>query len=80
MPRGPKPLRSKLKADEFYCVSCRKRVHSKNDDICVKVYRNRRTNSSVPALKGQCAKCDTNVTKFISHDKIDSMRDKHGKC
>lgn len=68
-----------LKVNEFYCVSCRKRVTLKDADICVKVYANKKTGAT-PALRGKCSKCDTNVTKFIARDKAESLIKKFGKC
>lgn len=67
-----------LKVNQFYCVSCRKRVTLKDADICVKVYANRKTGAT-PALRGKCP-CGTNVTKFIARDKADSLTKKFGKC
>lgn len=62
MPRGPKPLKTKLKKTEFYCVGCRKRVHG--DDLYVKNVKNYKV-GKVPMLKGTCHKCEGTVNKFI---------------
>lgn len=64
MPRGPKPLKTKLKKNEFYCVKCRSRVKEHEEDICVKKIKNRKI-GSVPALKSYCHKCGTSLTRFI---------------
>lgn len=75
----PAKLRTKLKQEEFYCVSCRKRV--KGDDICIKTFRNKRmVGGSVPTMTGTCKKCETNVYKFIKHSAKDRLTEKYGKC
>lgn len=76
----PRKLTSKLKEDEFYCVSCRGRVKSNGGAICVEIYNNRRTGRSTPALRGQCAKCGTNLTKFIKTSSTSAMLNKYGAC
>ena len=73
MPRGPTPLKSKLKKNEFYCVYCRGRVRASPDDICVKKIRNKKL-GSVPALKSYCHKCDTSLTKFIKQSDVKGKR------
>jgi hypothetical protein len=78
MPRAS-PLKRKLRATEFYCVSCRKAVNCHADDIGVKVYRNPKTGSS-PALRAVCPKCDTNLTKFIPRDSLAKMKAKYGSA
>ena len=80
MPRGPKPLRSPLKPNQFYCVKCRRRVTVEPSTMCVKVYRNRRTNASIPALRAECKHCDTKLTKFIAVAKKDRYVEKYGRC
>ena len=77
MPRGPKPLKSKLKKNEFYCVSCRGRVSVDKDDIRVKMIKNKKV-GSIPALKGQCGKCDTNLTKFIKRSAAAKAKSEYG--
>ncbi len=54
-----KPLKGKLKKDEFYCVACRKRVVG--EDIKKAVARV----THQPMLKGICPKCDNKVVKFV---------------
>lgn len=54
-----KPLKSKLKKNEFYCVSCRNRA--KADDV--KKVKARVTGQ--PMLKGYCVECESKVAKFI---------------
>lgn len=53
------PLKSKLKKNEFYCVSCRGR--SKADGV--KNAKARVTGQ--PMLKGHCVKCENKVAKFV---------------
>ena len=74
----PARLKTGLKQDEFYCVACRGRV--KADDMCVKIFRNKKIEGGAPALVGGCKKCDTNVTKFIKHSSVDKFSEKYGKC
>lgn len=69
-----------MREKQFYCVSCRSIKTVKNDDICVKIYKNKRMiGGKVPTLKAQC-NCGTNMTKFIKHDDTKKMQDKYGKC
>ena len=65
---------------EFYCVACRKKVTIPANDICVKVYKNKRVPGGSPALVGHCNKCSTQVTKFIKKDSKDRMIQKFGLC
>lgn len=71
---------TKLTQNQFYCVSCRKKVSSHPDDMCVEVFKNKRIKGGVPALRSECTKCGTNLTKFIKHDSKASMIKKFGKC
>ncbi len=71
----------KLTERQFYCVSCRKRVTMPADDICVKVFANKRMyDGKAPALRSQCSSCGTNLTKFIPHDSTAKMTTRYGKC
>lgn len=79
MPRGPPPLKKKLRQNQFYCVGCRKRVTVKADDICTKKYRNKKR-GSVSALKGECHTCNAPLTKFIKDSAYQRLTDKYGKC
>jgi hypothetical protein len=76
----PNKLKTQLKENEFYCVKCRKRVKSHEDDICVKIYRNKKIKGGVPVLVSSCNKCDTNLNKFIKHDSKKEMIKYYGKC
>lgn len=76
----PAKLKSKLKKEEFYCVSCRGRVKSDNGDICVEIYNNRRTGRKVPALRGSCSKCGTNLTKFIKESDTAARIAEYSRC
>jgi hypothetical protein len=75
MPRA-KSIGRKLRANEFYCVSCRKAVACHPEDIGVKVYRNKKTGTS-PAIVSQCG-CGTNLTKFIAKDKLADAKADYG--
>ena len=76
MPRGPKPLKSRLKQNDFYCVSCRRRVSCDPEDIRFKRFRNKKVKGGVPALKCKCEKCDTNVTKFVKRKDAAALQKK----
>lgn len=80
MPRGPSPLHSKLKQNEFYCVKCRKRVTVPADNICVKQYANKRVGRKISMLKGECKKCGTGVNKIFADAKLSAMKAKYGAC
>ena len=69
-----------MKQTEFYCVSCRKRVNQKKEDICVTILKNKKVAGGVPALTGECRKCGTNLYKFIKRDSKERMIDKFGRC
>lgn len=75
----PNKLRKKLKQTEFYCVACRKRVKVHPDDICVEVFKNKKIEGGVPALRSVC-KCGVNLTKFIKHRDEYRMSNKYGDC
>jgi hypothetical protein len=75
----PRKLKTKLRENEFYCVSCRARKNSDSGSICVKVYNNSRSGPT-PTLKGQCSVCGTNLTKFIKRDSTERMVRKYGEC
>ena len=70
----------KMKQNQFYCVSCRKRVSVYVDDICFKFIKNKNMyNGKMPVLKSECPKCDTNLTKFVKHDDAKKLQKKY-KC
>jgi hypothetical protein len=76
MPRGPKPLNTKLKANEFYCVCCRKR--RVGSDIELKIHKNKkRENGKVPMLKARCAHCDCNMNKIVKDKAVAGLRKKY---
>lgn len=63
---------------QFYCVKCKKRVTAKADDIEFVRYNNSKMpDGYIPALRSECPKCDTNMTKFIPFSKEDKMEDKY---
>lgn len=74
MSRGPKKLKSPLKANEFYCVKCKGRCVG--EDIKLKYVSNSKRSGKVPMLKGKCRKCDCTVVKFIKQSVADRMRRK----
>lgn len=54
-----KPLKNKLKKNEFYCVACKSR--EKGD----KIKQTKARVTGQPMLKGYCVKCESKVTKFV---------------
>ena len=77
MPRCNK-LRTKLKENEFYCVSCCRRVKCNHDDIRFKNIKNKRAiGNKVPALKCVCKSCDTNLTKFVKRKDTERLKKKY---
>lgn len=66
-------LKTKLKTKEFYCVKCRKR--RTGHDIKLVHIKNKKV-GKIPALKSKCGKCDTNMTKFVSRDSVESLKKK----
>jgi len=64
-----------MKANEFYCVACKKRVTIDSEDICEVKLKNGRH-----ALRAHCCKCDCNLFKFISNKSVSKMTSKFGKC
>ena len=68
-----------MRENEFYCVKCRKVVKVPKDDICLTFIKNKKI-GKIPALKGECAKCDTNLTKFVKVDDAEKLENKYGKC
>lgn len=75
----PHKLQSKLKQRDFYCVSCRKRVSVPADEMGVQTFKNKKVKGGVPALRSECPKCGTNVTKFIKKKDKSKMTQKFGK-
>jgi len=70
----------KLTERQFYCVKCKARRTIPAEDICTKVYSNKRMyDGKVPTLKAEC-KCGTSLTKFVKHDAYDKLAAKYGKC
>jgi hypothetical protein len=78
MPRGPNPLRTKLKENEFYCVGCRARVKVDPEDIRFKDYSSSKR-MKIPMIKGQCGSCNANVNKIVANSVAGNMRRKYGK-
>lgn len=64
MPRGPKPIKGKLKKMEFYCLSCRKRVKCDDDGVKMRNVRNKKV-GTVKMMSGYCAKCEHKVNKIV---------------
>lgn len=54
-----------MKERQFYCLSCRKRVTLKKDDIRITRFNNKKVGRKVPAMVGNCESCGTFVSKFI---------------
>jgi hypothetical protein len=76
MPK-PKPLKGKLKQDEFYCVCCRKKV--KGGDIRLKLQKNYKAEGGkVPMLKSSCKNCDCHLNKFVKRSNVPKLKEKYG--
>jgi len=71
----PAKLRTKLTANQFYCVGCNKRSTAKTADICVVTLKN-----GAPALKGQCFACESDAYKFIKNSAVQAAVKKYGEC
>jgi hypothetical protein len=78
MPRGPKPLRSPLKSNQFYCVSCRSRMTVDEEDMCIKA--GTKKTRGVPMVKSVCSQCNHKMNKFISKDNAKALRADLGAC
>jgi hypothetical protein len=77
MPSKPKPLKKRLKPNQFYCVSCRKPTSSTSENIKVGYFKNYKAPSGkVPVLKSNCSKCNCKVSKFVKRDKVESLKKK----
>lgn len=63
-----------MKTNQFYCVSCKKKVTCNAADTCVVKTKNGRS-----ALKSKC-RCGCKLYKFISDASAPRMRSKRGKC
>ena len=59
-----------MKANEFYCVSCKNKVICNTKDIHVVKLKNGK-----PALKSKC-KCGCNLTKFIKASSVTKYKSK----
>ena len=66
---------SLMAPNEFYCVSCKKRITLKTKDIRMKVLTN-----GNPAKSGICHECNTSLFKFTSKANWDSDLKKYGAC
>ena len=69
----------KLKQNQFYCLSCQAVRSCKDKDICVKLYRNSKTERT-PSLICKCPQCGVSLRKFIKHSQVDKMVEKYSKC
>ena len=72
-------INNKMKANQFYCVKCRKFVTIKQDDICFKYIKNKKI-GKMPSLKAECSKCETSLTKFVKRDDATKLKNKYGTC
>ena len=64
MPRGPKPLPSPLKANEFYCLHCRKRCTA---DAVKKVSVRNSKRGTIHMKKGHCKSCEGKVCRIVKN-------------
>jgi hypothetical protein len=69
-------LKSKLKINEFYCVSCRKRVSIKhNDEIFLQESKNGRLR-----LVSNCSGCEHKLFKFVKESSLNTLEKKFHWC
>jgi hypothetical protein len=54
-----KPLKGKLKENEFYCVACRKKCVGEN------VKKGKARVTGQPMLKATCSGCENKCVKFV---------------
>jgi hypothetical protein len=74
--KSRKSSKKKMTKNQFYCVSCRKRVTVPSDEIYMKTYRNKNKKTkqhTTPAMRGKHTVCGTNLTKFVSKDKYPQL-------
>ena len=69
-----------MEVNQFYCVSCRKKVMSNYCDICVKTFKNKKIKGGVPALVSHCETCGNKLIKFIKHEDKIELTNMFGKC
>lgn len=67
-----------MSQNQFYCVSCRKRVKCDANDMCLDLLKNKKR-GEVPALRCVCS-CGTNLIKFVKLDDVEKLADKYGMC
>ena len=67
-------MAGKMKQNQFYCVSCRKRVMISPEDICVKKAKN-----GTPMMKA-VDKYGHKCNKFIKQSDYSKLATKYGKC
>ena len=72
-------MTGKLKQNQFYCVSERKRVTQKDEEIGVVMMKNKKLKGGVPALKSFHEKSGTTMYKFIPRNSYLKMLNKYGK-
>jgi len=65
----------KLGETEFRCFCCKKKVEAKTGSICVDIYDNGRY-----ALRGTCPKNNCKLSKFISNDTAEELKELYGGC
>lgn len=73
----PKKLKSPMKQNEFYCVSCRKKVRAHDDDI--KIRKDKRGRPRMVASTSSTSKCNHKLYKYISFDKETKLKNKYNK-
>jgi hypothetical protein len=60
---------------EFTCFCCKQIVEAKSGSICVDMYKNGRY-----AVRGLCKKNNCKLSKFISYDDAEKLKELYGKC
>lgn len=59
---------TKLRQNEFYCVSCRKKVRIPSDEITLEYDIARK-----PRLTAYCHRCETALYKYVRHAQADRL-------
>jgi hypothetical protein len=70
---------AKMKVNQFYCVSSRKRVTVPHKDIKFKMIKNPKRKGGVPALTAVNPKCGTKLFKFVSLKDAPKLKAKYGR-
>lgn len=68
-----------MKNNEFYCVKCRGVVSIPSNKVCL-VALNNSKRGKIPALRGDCKKCNVKLTKFVKLSSVPKLTKMYGMC